>query len=107
MGEHVENVEIQPMTAAEIRQYFSEHSKKTHQLAIQLNQLMAQNVSSPHLPQTMPVQLTGPGMVSFSLAAGTIYSVIITSPVTLSLHQNFYWHLKIHMYTWTASPIIF
>ena len=86
MGEHVENVEIQLMTAAEIRQYFSEHSKKTHQLAIQLNQLMAQDISSPHLPQTMLVQLTGPGMVSFSLAADTIYSVIITSPVTLSLH---------------------
>ena len=61
MGEYVE---IQPMTAAEIRRYFDEHSKKAHQLAIQLNRLM--NVSSRHLPQTM---LTGPGMVSFSTGA--------------------------------------
>jgi hypothetical protein len=67
-----ERVEIQPMTATEMRQYFNEHAKKTHQLAIQLNQLM--NVPSHHLPQ--PMQLTGPGMVSFSTTAGTtsIYS---------------------------------
>jgi hypothetical protein len=56
-----ENVEIQPMTTAEIRQYFNKHAKTTDQLALQLNQLMI-NVSSHRLPQTM--QLTGPGMVS-------------------------------------------
>jgi hypothetical protein len=97
-----EHVEIQPMTAAEIRQYFNEHSKKTHQLAIQLNQLM-----NHRLPQT--THLTGPGMVSFSAAAGIYSVVLITSPVTLSPHRrNFHWHLKIHMYyTQTAFPTIF
>ena len=69
-GSHMgENVEIQPMTTAEIRQYFNEHAKTTHQLGLQMNQLMI-SVSSH---QTM--QLTGPGMVSFCTAAGTtIYS---------------------------------
>jgi hypothetical protein len=60
-GSHMgELVEIQPMTAAEIRQYFDEHAKKTHELAFQLSQLMI--VTSP--PQTM--QLAGTGMVSHS-----------------------------------------
>jgi hypothetical protein len=63
MGENIQ-VEIQPMTRAEIRQYFNEHAKATQELALQLNRLMI-SVSSHHLPQTM--QLTGPGMVSFSL----------------------------------------
>jgi hypothetical protein len=63
MGEHVE---IQPMTAAEMRLYFDEHAKKTHELAIQLNQLM---IVSSH-PQ--PVQLTGPGMVSFQHNIGIL-----------------------------------
>ena len=75
-----ENVEIQPMTRAEIRQYFNEHAKTTHQLSLQLNQLMV-SVSSEssllgHSSQTM--QLIGPGMVSFITAAGgaSIYSLI-------------------------------
>jgi hypothetical protein len=69
MGEHVE---IQPMTAAEIRQYFDEHAKKTHQLVIQLNQLM---VVSSHPPtQSQSIQLTGPGMVSFGTVEGRVYS---------------------------------
>ena len=63
-GSHMgECVEIQPMTAAEIRQYFDEHAKKTHQLVIQLNQLM---IASSH---SQSIQLTGPGMVSFVTAA--------------------------------------
>ena len=61
-GSHMgENVEIQPMSTAEIHQYFDEHTKTTHQLGLQLNQLMI-SVSSHHSPQT--VQLTGPGVVS-------------------------------------------
>ena len=77
-GSHMgENVEIQPMTRAEIRQYFNEHAKTTHQLSLQLNQLMisVSSESSRHSSQTM--QLTGPGMVSFSTAGGSasIYSL--------------------------------
>lgn len=59
-----ENIEIQPMTTAEMRQYFNKHTKTMHQLGLQLNQLMI-SVSSHHSPQTM--QLIGPGMVSSSL----------------------------------------
>lgn len=69
-GSHMgEKVEIQPMTTAEMRQYFNEQAKTTQQLALQLNQLMI-GVSSHHLPQT--TQLTGPGMVSFSTVAATL-----------------------------------
>ena len=78
MGEHVE---IQPMTAAEIRQYFDDHAKKTHQLVTQLNQLM---IISSHPPTPNPgqsMQLTGPGVVSFGTAVGRVYSYKITSPV--------------------------
>ena len=44
-----ENVEIQLMSTAEICQYFDEHTKMTHQLGLQLNQLMI-SVSSHHSP---------------------------------------------------------
>ena len=71
-----ENVEIKPMTGAEIRQYFNEHAKTTHQLALQLNQLMIGISSSHRLTQT--IQLIGPGMVSFSKAAGTrVFTTVI------------------------------
>jgi hypothetical protein len=76
-GSHMgENIEIQPMTTAEMRQYFNEHYKTTHQLGLQLNQLMI-SVSSHHSPLDSPqtTRLTGPGMVSFITAAGsTVYS---------------------------------
>jgi hypothetical protein len=104
-----ENVEIKPMSTAEIRQYFNEHAKMTHQLALQLNQLMigvTVSSSSHRLPQTM--QLTGPGMVSFSKAAGTSIHYYCHSPVKLSPHRNRHCHLKIHMYTQRRiAPAIF
>ena len=69
MGEHVE---IQPMTAAKIRQYFDDHAKKTHQLVTQLNQLMT--ISSHPPTPSQSIQLTGPGVVSFGTADVRVYS---------------------------------